>query len=150
MLFRAEYLLSLGYISLQILLILLESSGVGVSLEVLLDLLRAGNIEFTRFRDHTRVEGLVIGDFTLAGLRDATGILNWSCIILLLLLSIPSKLLTSSKFRILFLLKEMLLRSIFAMYGSLTAKLSPILVKIVLLFTFEVSMGRGQALSPEI
>ena len=95
------------------------------------------------------MEGLVIGDLTLTGLRDATGILNRSCIILLLLLSVPSKLLTSSEFRILFLFKEVLLRGIFAINGSLTAKLSPILVQVILI-TFEVSMGRGQALGPVV
>ena len=47
MLFRAEYLLRFRHISLQILLILLKFSGVRVSLEVLLDMLRAGNVEFT-------------------------------------------------------------------------------------------------------
>ena len=47
MLFGAEYLLRFRHISLQILLILLKFSGVRVSLEVLLDMLRAGNVEFT-------------------------------------------------------------------------------------------------------
>ena len=113
-------------------------------------------MEFTRFRNHTRVEGLVICNLTLTRLRKTTGILNRSCIILLLRLGIPSKLFTSSKFGILFLLKEFLLRGIFARNRSLTAKLSVILVHVVLLVTFEVSMGRGQALgcvvrkSPEI
>lgn len=156
MLFWAQNLLCLRHISLQILLILFEFFGVRVSLEVLLDMLRASNMEFTRFRDHTRVEGLVICDLTLTRLRKAAGILNWSCIILLLLLGVTSELLTPSKFRVLFLLKEFLLRGIFALYGSLAAKLSVFLVHVVLLVTFEVSVGRGQALgrvvrkSPEI
>ena len=68
MLFWAQNLLCLRHISLQILLILFEFFGVRVSLEVLLDMLRASNMEFTRFRDHTRVEGLVIGNLTLTGL----------------------------------------------------------------------------------
>ena len=88
----------------------------------------------------------MIGDLTLTGFRKAAGILNRSCFILLLLLSVPCKLLTSSKFRILFLRKEMLLRGILARYRSLTAKLSVILVDVVLLLTFEVSVGRSQAL----
>ena len=156
MLFWAQNLLCLRHISLQILLILFKFFGVRVSLEVLLDMLRAGNMEFTRFRNHTRVEGLVICNLTLTRLREAAGILNWSCIILLLLLGVTSELLTPSKFRVLFLLKEFLLRGIFALYGSLAAKLSVFLVHVVLLVTFEVSMGRGQALgrvvrkSPEI
>ena len=64
----------------------------------------------------------------------------------MLLLSVPSKLLTSSKFRILLLLKEMLLSGILALYWSLTTKRSVILVHEFLLLTFEVSVGRGQAL----
>ena len=67
----------------------------------------------------------------------------------MLLLSVPGKLLTSSKFRILILLKEMLLCGIFGIYGTITAKLSLILVQVVLV-TFEVSMGRGQALGPVV
>ena len=109
-------------------------------------MLRARNMQFPRFRNHARIKGLMICDLTLTGLREATGILNRSSIKLLLLLSIPSKLITSSEFRILVLLKEMLLRCIFSIYGRLTAKLSVILVHKVFLLTFEVSVGRGQAL----
>ena len=64
----------------------------------------------------------------------------------MLLLSFASKFITSSKFRILILLKEMLLSGILALYRCLTTKLSVILVHVVLLLTFEVSVRRGQAL----
>ena len=90
----------------------------------------------------------MIGDLTLTGLTEATRVLNWGCIILFLLLGVPSKLLASSKFRILFLLKEMCLRGILVLYGALPAKLSPILVQVVLGLAFEVSVGSGQALGP--
>ena len=88
----------------------------------------------------------MIGDLTLTRFRKAAGILYRSCFILLLLLSVTSELLTSSKFRILLLREEMLLRGILARYRSLTAKLSVILVDVVLLLTFKVSVGRSQAL----